>query len=164
MSNLSKRIPKQKAANVSSVYRISWWSTENSTIRTNTPSLTDGARRTGYSSRRTEKSCIPARYQNLQSGGLPQRMVHSLWHTNITMQIAAGVSLITGAGRAGHARTGTTTDIYSRFLKSSDRTPAEKIEKLFNKNKTGRWPYGHRPALYFDSNYSLDAQFIDLVR
>ena len=149
---------------MSSVYRISWWSTKNSTISTNTTSVTDGARRTGYSSRRTEKSCIPARYQNLQSGGLPQRMVHSLWHTNITMQIAAGVSLATVAGRASHARTGTTTYIYSRFLKSSDRTAAEKIEKLFNKNKTGRWPYGHRPAMCFDSNYSLDAQFIDLAR
>ena len=36
------------------------------------------------------------------------------------------------AGRAGHARTSTTTDIYSHFLKSSDRTAAEKIEELFD--------------------------------
>lgn len=66
-----------------------------------------------------------------KAAGLPNRTVHSLRHTNITMQIAAGVPLVTVAGRAGHARTSTTTDIYSHFLKSSDRTAAEKIEKLF---------------------------------
>lgn len=34
-------------------------------------------------------------------------------------------------GGAGHARTSTTTDIYSHFLKSSDKTAAEKLEQLF---------------------------------
>lgn len=63
--------------------------------------------------------------------GLPRRTVHSLRHTNITMQIAAGVPLVTVSGRAGHARTSTTTDIYSHFLKSSDKTAAEKLEQLF---------------------------------
>ena len=52
--------------------------------------------------------------------GLPHRTVHSLRHTNITMQIAAG-----------HARTSTTTDIYNHFLKSSDKTAAEKPEQMF---------------------------------
>ena len=47
------------------------------------------------------------------------------------MQIAAGVPLVTVAGRAGHARTSTTTDIYNHFLKSSDKTAAEKLEQLF---------------------------------
>ena len=51
---------------------------------------------------------------------------------SITMQIAAGVPLVTVAGRAGHARTSTTTDIYCLFLKSSDRTAAEKNEELFD--------------------------------
>ena len=63
--------------------------------------------------------------------GLPHRTVHSLRHTNITMQIAAGVPLVTVASRAGHARTSTTTDIYSHFLKSSDKTAAEKLEQMF---------------------------------
>lgn len=63
--------------------------------------------------------------------GLPHRTVHSLRHTNITMQIAAGVPLVTAAGGAGHARTSTTTDIYSHFLKSFDKTAAEKLEQLF---------------------------------
>jgi len=63
--------------------------------------------------------------------GLPRRTVHSLRHTNITMQIAAGVPLVTVSGRAGHARTSTTTDIYSHFLKSSDKSAAEKLERIF---------------------------------
>ena len=68
-----------------------------------------------------------------QAAGLPNRTVHSLRHTNITMQIAAGVPLVTVSGRAGHARTSTTTDIYSHFLKSSDRTAAKTLENVFCK-------------------------------
>lgn len=63
--------------------------------------------------------------------GLEHRSVHSLRHTNITMQIAAGVPIVTVAGRAGHARTSTTTDIYSHFLKTADRSAAQKIEEIF---------------------------------
>lgn len=65
------------------------------------------------------------------AAGLPHRSVHSLRHTNITMQIAAGVPLVTVAGRAGHARTSTTTDIYSHFLKSSDKSAAKILENVF---------------------------------
>lgn len=70
-----------------------------------------------------KKICVAA--------GLEYRTVHSLRHTNITMQIAAGVPIVTVAGRAGHARTSTTTDIYSHFLKTADRTAAQKIEEIF---------------------------------
>lgn len=66
-----------------------------------------------------------------KAAGLPHRSVHSLRHTNITMQIAAGVPLVTVSGRAGHARASITSDIYSHFLRSSDKTAAEKIEKIF---------------------------------
>lgn len=66
------------------------------------------------------------------AAGLPHRTVHSLRHTNITMQIAAGVPMVTVAGRAGHARTSTTTDIYSHFLRSSDKSAAEKLEQMFD--------------------------------
>lgn len=66
-----------------------------------------------------------------RSAGLEERTVHSLRHTNITMQIAAGVPIVTVAGRAGHARTSTTTDIYSHFLKTADRSAAQKIEEIF---------------------------------
>lgn len=63
---------------------------------------------------------------------LAHHTVHSIRHTNITMQIAAGVPIVTVADRAGHARTSTTTDIYSHFLKSSDKTAAKKLEDIFN--------------------------------
>ena len=66
------------------------------------------------------------------AAGPPHRTVHSLRHTNITMQIAAGVPMVTVAGRAGHARTSTTTDIYSHFLRSSDKSAAEKLEQMFD--------------------------------
>lgn len=78
------------------------------------------------------KICIAA--------GLPPRTVHSLRHTNITMQIAAGVPLVTVAGRAGHARTSTTTDIYSHFLKSSDKTAAKMLESIFEPSDETKKP------------------------
>lgn len=64
-------------------------------------------------------------------GGLPHYTLHSLRHTNITLQIMAGVPLVTVSGRAGHARTSTTTDVYSHFIRSSDRAAADILEELF---------------------------------
>jgi len=48
------------------------------------------------------------------------------------MQIAAEVPIVTVAGRAGHARTSTTTDIYSHLLKTDDRSAAQKLEEIFD--------------------------------
>ena len=67
----------------------------------------------------------------LDKADLPKFTLHSLRHTNITLQIAAGIPLVTVAGRAGHSRTSTTTDIYSHFLNTSDAEAAEKIDSLF---------------------------------
>ena len=66
-----------------------------------------------------------------KAANLPTRGVHSLRHTNITMQIMAGVPIVTVSGRAGHARTSTTTDIYCHFLKSSDKMAAKVLESIF---------------------------------
>jgi integrase len=68
----------------------------------------------------------------LNEAGLDPHSLHSLRHTNITMQIAAGVPLVTVAARAGHARASTTTDIYAHFIRSSDKTAAEVIDKVFS--------------------------------
>jgi len=43
----------------------------------------------------------------------------------------AGVPIVIVSGRAGHARTSTTTDVYSHFLKSSDKEAAQKLNNLF---------------------------------
>ena len=71
----------------------------------------------------------------LDKAELPHFTIHSLRHTNITLQILSGVPLVTVAGRAGHSRTSTTSDIYSHFVKSSDDGAAEKLEKTFGVEK-----------------------------
>lgn len=71
----------------------------------------------------------------LKESGLRHITVHSLRHTNITLQIAAGVPLVTVAGRAGHSRTSTTTDIYSHFIQSSDKFAADALDNLFKKKE-----------------------------
>ena len=67
----------------------------------------------------------------LQSAGMGHKTVHSLRHTNITMQIMAGIPLVTVAGRAGHARPSTTSDIYAHFIKSGDRHAAKVLDNIF---------------------------------
>jgi len=57
--------------------------------------------------------------------------IHSLRHTNITLQIMAVVPLSIVSARAGHARTSTTTDVYTHFIKSVDRDAAEKLNEMF---------------------------------
>lgn len=71
-----------------------------------------------------------------QNSDLPPFTVHSLRHTNITLQIAAGVPLTTVSGRAGHSRTSTTTDVYAHFIKTSDQQAADTLNDLFG-NKDG---------------------------
>ena len=67
----------------------------------------------------------------LQRANLKSVTLHSLRHTNITMQLTSGVDLRTVAARAGHSRTSTTTDIYSHFIKSSDQHASKVIDALF---------------------------------
>lgn len=64
---------------------------------------------------------------------LPDLTVHGLRHTNATLLIGQGVDVRTISNRLGHARTSTTTDIYSHALKRPDKEVAEKLDKLFNK-------------------------------
>ena len=63
---------------------------------------------------------------------LPQFTVHSLRHTNITLQLAAGVPLTTVSCRTGHSRTSTTLDIYSHFIKTSDQQAAAILDNMFS--------------------------------
>lgn len=63
--------------------------------------------------------------------GLPKVSVHSLRHTNITVQLIAGIPMKTVSSRAGHSNIRITSDVYGHFLKSSDREAAEKIDKMF---------------------------------
>ena len=73
----------------------------------------------------------------LKTTNLPHVTVHSLRHTNITLQIAAGVPLVTVAARAGHSRTSTTTDIYSHFIKSQDAVAVQALDGIFDSTDKG---------------------------
>lgn len=73
--------------------------------------------------------------------GLPQISIHSLRHTNATLQIAGGVPLTTVANRLGHANASTTTKIYAHAIKSADEAAAETLKNILSptgsKGKTG---------------------------
>jgi len=69
------------------------------------------------------------------SDKLPYITIHSLRHTNATLQIAGGVPLTTVAKRLGHADTVTTSNIYAHAIKSADEAAAETLENLLTPNK-----------------------------
>lgn len=64
--------------------------------------------------------------------GIGHFSVHSLRHTNITLQLMAGVPVVTVSGRAGHSRTSTTTDTYAYYIQSSDKSAAQTINSIFS--------------------------------
>lgn len=68
----------------------------------------------------------------LREANIDHYSLHSLRHTHITLQIAAGVPIVTVSARAGHARTSTTSDIYAYALRSTDRLAADKLGSIFS--------------------------------
>jgi len=67
----------------------------------------------------------------LEKTNLRHFNIHSIRRTNITLQIMAGVPVSIVSARAGHARTSTTSDIYTHFIKSVDREAEEKLNEMF---------------------------------
>ncbi len=61
---------------------------------------------------------------------LPYITLHSLRHTNATLQIAGGVPITTVAKRLGHTNSNTTGKIYAHAIKSADEVAAETLEDL----------------------------------
>lgn len=61
---------------------------------------------------------------------LPRITPHAFRHLSATLLLNAGISLKNVSGRLGHSKTSTTGDIYSHFLKSTDRVAAEKMEVI----------------------------------
>ncbi len=61
---------------------------------------------------------------------LPNITIHSLRHTNISLQIAAGIPLRTVSYRAGHASTAVTGIVYSHVIRSSEEMAAEVLDDL----------------------------------
>ena len=66
----------------------------------------------------------------LRDHGLPEVSAHSLRHTNITLQLLAGVPLRQVSARAGHKNPTTTSNIYSHALQSADKLAAEKLAEV----------------------------------
>ncbi len=61
---------------------------------------------------------------------LPYITLHSLRHTNATLQIAGGVPITTVAKRLGHTDSTTTGKIYAHAIKSADEAAAETLDNL----------------------------------
>ncbi len=71
----------------------------------------------------------------IRKNTLPDVTLHSLRHTNATLQIANGVPITTVAKRLGHANAGTTTKIYAHAIKTADEAAAEKINDIFSRKQ-----------------------------
>ena len=68
-----------------------------------------------------------------QHPDIPFITLHSLRHTNATLQLAAGVPITTVSKRLGHSNTATTGRVYAHAVQSADDTAAEKLDELFAK-------------------------------
>lgn len=66
---------------------------------------------------------------------IPFITLHSLRHTNATLQLAAGVPITTVSKRLGHSNTATTGRVYAHAIKSSDDAAADKIDSIFGKKQ-----------------------------
>ena len=66
---------------------------------------------------------------------LPPIHLHSLRHTNATLQIANGSSVTTVAGYLGHANASTTTKVYAHAIQSAQAAAAELLEDILNPAK-----------------------------
>ena len=69
--------------------------------------------------------------KTLAKTDLPKVTLHSLRHTNITLQLVAGVDMKTVSARAGHSKASTTSHFYSHFIKNSDIHASEILNKIF---------------------------------
>lgn len=61
---------------------------------------------------------------------LPDIHLHSIRHTNITLQIAGGIPLTTVAARAGHANSSTTSKIYAHAIQSSEEAASQYLDNI----------------------------------
>lgn len=66
----------------------------------------------------------------IKKHGLPEISFHSLRHTAATLLIAKNVHMKTISNRLGHAKIGTTMDIYGHALQSADQEAADLLDDL----------------------------------
>ncbi len=68
----------------------------------------------------------------IKTTDLPQIHIHSLRHTNATLQIANGVSVTTVAGNLGHSNANTTTKVYAHAIQSAAAASAQMLDDLLS--------------------------------
>lgn len=68
----------------------------------------------------------------IQKTDMPSISIHSLRHTNATLQIAGGVPITTVAGRLGHANETTTGKIYAHAIKSANEAAADTLQDILS--------------------------------
>lgn len=71
----------------------------------------------------------------IKSTDLPRVHIHSLRHTNATLQIANGVAITTVAKTLGHSHSGTTSRVYAHAIQSAAAAAAEMMDDLLNTPK-----------------------------
>lgn len=77
-------------------------------------------------------------HEFIDRSDLPSISIHSLRHTNATLQIAGGVPITTVAGRLGHATPATTTKIYAHAIQSANEAAAQTLENLLTPSENRR--------------------------
>lgn len=68
----------------------------------------------------------------IEKSNLPRIHLHSMRHTNVTLQIAGGIPLTTIAARVGHADVSTTTRIYAHEIRSANEAASDYLEDLLH--------------------------------
>lgn len=68
----------------------------------------------------------------IKTTDLPPIHIHSLRHTNATIQIAKGVAVTTVAGTLGHSTANTTTKVYAHAIQSAAAAAAEMMDNLLS--------------------------------
>lgn len=80
--------------------------------------------------------CLSAQFREFISrSDLPPVCLHSLRHTNATLQIAGGVPITTVAHRLGHVDATTTAKIYAHAIQSADEAAADYLEDILAPKK-----------------------------
>lgn len=74
----------------------------------------------------------------LKEYNFPNYTIHSLRHTNITLQLLNGVPLPIVSARAGHSTPSTTFNYYSHFLVGEDDVAVRTLDYFFEQNKNGK--------------------------
>lgn len=65
-----------------------------------------------------------------ERNGLPQISPHSLRHTFITLQLAAGVDIRTLQARTGHAQASTLLNVYAHAIQSAQERAAQAMDDM----------------------------------